>query len=157
MKTPKKIWRPAHSVTLSLAMTYLAGACLLALMAGTPWLLPLLHRSYGSDVASDLLLGNLLTAFYICCPAGWIAIVSLIRLLHNIRKDKIFTRQNVKMLRIISWCFAFTALASVYATYIYYPCALIFAAASFLFLILRVVKNVMEQATLLREENDLTI
>jgi len=154
----KKIWKPGHSVTLSLAVTYFAGAALLAAMVFMPGLLNLWSSSYyeiydiGFHPASFMLL-----AFYACCPAGWAAIISLLRLLHNIRKDKIFTRQNVKLLRVISWCFAFTALASIFATYAYYPCALVFAAASFLFLILRVVKNVMEQATLLREENDLTI
>jgi len=144
----KKLWKPSHSVTLSLVVTYLAGAALLAAMILVPiylpWLLWIVHR-------------QLIIVFFICCPAGWAAIVSLLKLLHNIIKGNVFARQNIKLLRILSWCFVFTALASVYATTIYFPCALIFAAASFMAIILRVVKNVMEQATIMREEQELTI
>jgi len=155
----KKLWNPSHSVTLSLAVTYLAGAALLAAMFV---LVPNLLRawqgvySYNGIVSIDWM-NPLGLIFYACCPAGWMAIILLLKLLHNIRKGNVFMRQNIKLLRLLSWCFVFTALASIYATYIYFPCALIFAAASFLAIILRVVKNVMEQATLMREEQELTI
>ena len=153
----KRLWKPNHSVTLSLVVTYLAGAALLALMICMPTLIGLWQRSLSNYRIVGMQLMNMQRLFYICCPAGWAAIVSLLLLLHNIRRGEVFTRRNVKLLRLLSWCFVFVALASVYAVYIYYPCALIFAAASFLFVILRVVKNVMEQATLMREEQELTI
>jgi len=154
----KKLWKPSHSVTLSLAVTYLAGACLLALMVFMPGLMNQWYSSYYAiyDIGIHPA-GLLLLLFYACCPAGIAAIVSLLKLLHNIRRGEVFTRRNVKLLRLLSWCFVFTALVSVYATYFYYPCALILAAAAFLAVILRVVKNVMEQATIMREEQELTI
>jgi len=144
----KKLWKPSHSVTLSLVVTYLAGAALLALMVAMLWLARFYFTFY---------LTRLWVIFYACCPAGWAAIISLLKLLHNIRRGEVFTRRNVKFLRIISWCFVFTALVSVYATYVYNPCAIVFAAAGFLAILLRVVKNVMEQATIMREEQELTI
>ena len=150
----KKLWQPRHSVTLSLVVTYLAGAALLAMMLFISRLVEVL---FGSDVIVMSATVNLLWTFYACCPAGIAAIVSLLWLLHNIRRGEVFTQRNVKLLRLISWCFVFTALASVYATYLYFPCALILAAAGFLAVILRVVKNVMEQATIMREEQELTI
>ena len=153
----KKLWRPGHSVTLSLVVTYLAGAGLLAAMVLMPRLFNVWYWQYNYGVMAGVSLMNLQYLFYICCPAGWAAIISLIKLLHNIRKGEVFTRQNIKLLRLLSWCFVFTALASVYATYVYYPCAIVLVAAGFLAIILRVVKNVMEQATLMKEEQELTI
>jgi len=155
----KKLWKPNHSITLSLVVTYLAGAALLALMLAMPWLARYFVEYYLGRPAQGLMWQQnpLAFIFWACCPAGWAAIVSLLKLLHNIRKGDVFTRRNVKLLRLLSWCFVFVALVAVYATYIYYPCALILAAAVFLAVILRVVKNVMEQATIMREEQELTI
>ena len=150
----KRLWKPGHSVSLSLVVTYLAGACLLAMMIFLPRLLRVL---FGDSLPSVYLQFYLNLLFYACCPAGITAIASLLLLLHNIRKGDVFTRRNVKLLRLLSWCFVFVALVSVYATYIYYPCALILVASAFLAVILRVVKNVMEQATIMREEQELTI
>jgi len=151
----KKLWKPGHSVTLSLVVTYIAAAGLLAAMICLPSLMRLWFLSGSYPGLHPL--SSLQILFYVCCPAGWAAIISLLKLLHNICKEQVFTRQNIKLLRLLSWCFVFTALASVFATYIYYPCVLIFAAASFMAIILRVVKNVMEQATIMREEQELTI
>ncbi|MCL2298748.1 MAG: DUF2975 domain-containing protein [Firmicutes bacterium] len=154
----KKYWKPKHSVTLSLVVTYLAGAALLALMVCVPGLMNRWRDSYYEIYDIGLHPASLLLfVFYACCPAGWAAIVSLLMLLHNIRKGEVFTRKNVKLLRRISWCFVFTALAAIYATCFYFPCAVIIAASGFLAVILRVVKNVMEQATIMREEQELTI
>ena len=147
----KRLWKPAHSVTLSLAVTYLGAAFLLLLMFTAPAIL----RTIDSDPKFLQVMSIL---FYCCCPAGGLAIASLLRLLHNIRKDRVFTRQNVKMLRLLSWCFIFVALVSLAATFtMYLPMLYILLASGFLAVILRVVKNVMEQATIMREEQELTI
>jgi len=147
----KRLWKPKHSVTLSLAVTYLAGAALLALMFAAPAVL----KAIDSD---PRFLRVMAAIFYGCCPAGWLAIVSLLKLLHNIRKEQVFTRQNVRLLRILSWCFIFVTLVSLgtlFTTYL--PMLYISLAAGFLAILLRVVKNVMEQATIMREEQELTI
>ena len=153
----KQLWKPKQSVTLSLVVTYLAGAALLALMAAMPWLLNLLTPRYGYGRMAAYHLYYLMWIFYACCPAGWAAIVSLLKLLHNIRAGKVFTRQNVKLLRLLSWCFIFVTLIAIPATVVDYYCGIVFVAAGFLAIILRVVKNVIAEAALLREENDLTI
>jgi len=167
----KRLWKPNHSVMLSLVVTYLAGAALLALtICGPVFYMALLSDRHGAISRTgwfewmNMNTGNafaLTVFFYACCPAGWTAIVSLLKLLHNIRKGKVFTRRNVKLLRLLSWCFVFVALTSVLSYFI--PMLqgglqmLMFVPAGFLAVILRVVKNVMEQATIMREEQELTI
>ena len=152
----KRLWKPNHSVTLSLVVTYLAGAALLALMIYAPTVLRGMFNM-------PFFLNKMIIIFYACCPAGWTAIVSLLLLLHNIRKGEVFTRRNVKLLRLISWCFVFVALATLYPFIvernlaIFTPILFITFAAAFLAILVRVVKNVMEQATIMREEQELTI
>ena len=152
----KRLWKPNHSVMLSLVVTYLAGAAMLAMMCTAPAILRAMFNM-------DFFVNKVIIIFYACCPAGWAAIVSLLMLLHNIRGGKVFTRRNVRLLRLISWCFVFTALASLYPfavernLAIFTPLLIITFAAAFLAVILRVVKNVMEQATIMREEQELTI
>jgi len=147
----KRLWRPGHSVTLSLVVTYFGAVFLLAMMFTAPAVL----RAIDDDPAFLRVMAIL---FYCCCPAGWAAAAALLRLLHNIRGGRVFTRQNVKMLRLLSWCFIFVTLASLGATFTtYLPMLYVFLASGFMAVILRVVKNVMEQATIMREEQELTI
>jgi hypothetical protein len=141
-------------VALSLAVTYVCAVILVALIA----LLPQMLRWYFAEYRiAPVLAVVTLRAFYACCPAGCAAIAALLRLLHNIRAGRVFTRQNVGLLRLLSWCCAYVSLASFVAAFWYIPFGLFFGAAGFLAVILRVVKNVMAQATALREENELTI
>jgi len=147
----KRLWKPGHSVVLSLVMTYIAGAALLALMLTAPAII----RSISM---LPKFLNVIPVIFYGCCPAGWLAIISLLKLLHNIRKGLVFTKQNVRMLRILSWCFIFVTLVTLGTLYFsYLPMLYIALASGFMAVILRVVKNVMEQATIMREEQELTI
>ena len=149
----KPIWKPKYSVMLSLVVTYLSGAALLAGMFTMPLLLEQLllpgeyYRSYAP----------VLVTFYACCPAGWAAIIALLKLLHNIRAGRVFIWQNITLLRLLSWCFVFVALVSLAAVYWDLLMFIFVVAAGFLAIILRVVKNVMAEATRLREESDLTI
>ena len=161
----KQVWKSKHSITLSLVVTYLAGAGLLLMMIFA-WDI---FRCISQGQHFSISLGRaylvypefvqvMTILFYVCCPAGWAAIASLLKLLHSIRRGDVFTSQNVKLLRLISWCFMFVAAVSLPAAIGYYAeIYSIFIAAGFLAVILRVVKNVIAEATLLREENDLTI
>ena len=147
----KKFWKPGHSVTLSLVVTYLCALFLLLLMFAAPAVLKTIDER-------PTFLHMMYIVFYGCCPAGWLAIASLLRLLHNIRKGEVFSRQNVRMLRILSWCFIFVTLVSLAAVFVTYMSMFyVFLASGFMAVILRVVKNVMEQATIMQEEQELTI
>ena len=79
------------------------------------------------------------------------------RLLDNIRAGRVFIPQNVQLLRRISWGCIAGALICL-ASGLYYVLFFVIAAcAAFMALIVRVVKNVFQQAVLLQEDADYTI
>jgi hypothetical protein len=99
----------------------------------------------------------LMVILYCECAPALAALVSLDRLLKNIRAGQVFTDGNVRLLRVISWsCFAAAVLALAAAKY-YALLIAVAMAAAFMGLILRVVKNVIEEAVVIKEENDYTI
>ena len=87
-----------------------------------------------------------------------LADVCLFLLLRNIRREAIFTHGSVMLLRVISW-------TSIFAGFLAFPLFFLFIrealfisfVALFLGVVLRVVKQVIEKATELKEENDATI
>lgn len=84
--------------------------------------------------------------------------VCLILLLNNIRRGLVFTRRSVQLLRIISWAAIFAGVLAVPLFFLFLREALFIAfVALFLGVVLRVVKQVIEKATELKEENDATI
>jgi hypothetical protein len=107
----------------------------------------------------DISVGHLIVGlYYACCVPAVAALLLLDRLLSNITKGKVFTEENVKALRAISWCcFAeafILAIAALYFAPILFAVAIVTA---FFGLILRVVKNVIDAAVALKAENDFTI
>lgn len=94
---------------------------------------------------------------YVCAvPLGLILII-LYRLIQAIGKEQIFTADNIRRLRRISWLCIFLALicasAAVYEIFFIF----IAACAVFMGILLRVIKNVFERAQEIKEENDYTI
>ena len=105
---------------------------------------------------AEYFLPTVIILYFVLIPA-FIADISLFLLLDNIKKDRIFSRESVAYLRTISWCcMAAGALFFVLGFY-YYMVFLISFAALFMGVILRVVKNVIEEATEIKSENDFTI
>ncbi|GAB1476422.1 hypothetical protein MASR2M70_12560 [Bacillota bacterium] len=149
------MWNPAKSVILSSICTKLV----IVLVIAFAFLAPNLADYYLGALASrhpDMASSFLLTVYACCVPALY-ALYCLDRLLANIKKKEIFIEKNVKFLRRISWCcFAVSALILIAAlsSFLLFIGAI---AAAFMGLILRVVKNVIEQAMILKDENDLTI
>ena len=90
---------------------------------------------------------------YLAAAAALVIVIALDRLLSNIRQGKVFTSGNVK---ILYCCFAVSVIFIYFS--ILRPFAwLVVIAAAFFGLILRVIKNVFEQAIVIKEENDFTI
>ncbi len=98
-----------------------------------------------------------ITAFYVCCPAAWTALICIIKLLKNILSDDIFSQKSVKLLRILSWCCAFVSAVCFVVMFIFRLFFIFFLGAGLMTLILRVLKNVFARATEIKEENELTI
>ena len=83
--------------------------------------------------------------------------ISLISLLRIVNKGNVFTLPSVKLLRFISYCcFAEVLLFCAISKYFILGLVIAFAAL-FLGIVLRVVKNVIEEAVTIKEENDFTV
>lgn len=94
---------------------------------------------------------------YLSLAIGFVACFKLMSLLGNIRKEQVFIEANVSNLRWLSWlCFAVSLLYLVTGCF-WPPALIIFFAAAFFGLLLRIIKNVFEAAIVLREENEGTI
>ena len=82
----------------------------------------------------------------------------LVKLLLLVKKRLVFTEKAVSCLRTISWCCFIEAGLLVVTSALFFSIDLILAfVAGFLGLVLRVVKNVIEEAVALKNENDFTI
>lgn len=103
---------------------------------------------------------------------AFIADIMLIKLLASVSRESIFTSENVAHIRAISWmCFAESLLflgESIASLLIVGPerenSRILFSvflvisfACAFMGLIVRVVKNIFEQATAIKAENDYTV
>jgi hypothetical protein len=100
---------------------------------------------------------TLLISLYLCCLPTLAALLCLDRLLRNIKNEQVFIRLNVKLLRVISWCCFAVALILLIAAWNYIFLILLSVMFGLFGLILRVVKNVIEEAVNLKTENDYTI
>ena len=86
-----------------------------------------------------------------------LAFYGLYKMLHNIQQGNIFSAENTASLRLVSWACFFAAVFLLVSA-IRWP---ILIAASgvigFLGLFVRVIKNMLSEAIVLKEENDFTI
>lgn len=147
------------SVLCSLIVCFILGISVFLLLFTAPMLLKFYFSSYRGMSAqqSAQLATRILVFFYPSAVIGYLALYSLARLLQNIYHGRVFVHKNVCYLRILSVCCILVALITLVGTYVYYPFFFLFLAAGFIGLMLVVVKNVMQAAVALREENDLTI
>ncbi len=141
------------STKLTLFITYAFMALLAVLMVvaipGARW--------FFGDIVRQSTIRVMLTAFYVCCPAGWLALIFIMKILRNILAETVFTAKTVAYLRYLSWCCAFVAIAAAVCGIFYMPLFIFAFGAAFMTLILRVLKNVMAKATEIKSENELTI
>ena len=155
------MWNKEKSSTLSLAVCFFFTALLTAGLFFGPWAIKMWFQLYrGWEDGSEGLRQLVKTfnfCFYPSAPFGFVTLYSLIKLLLNIRKGDIFLMANVRYLRRISWCCFVVAAITTVGGVFYLPFFCIAIAAAFIGLLLRVVKNVMENAVELKAENELTI
>lgn len=159
------MWNKEKSVLLT---QFIVRACYV-LLAAAVIILPFIFKEEGDSVRINMLatLGKYVIApFYVLVPAGYAALICIDKLLINIKKEIVFDVKNVKLLRIISWCCFYAAIACVSSFIIIAivknyilgtALILVGAGALFMGLILRVIKNVFEHAIVIKDENDLTI
>ena len=155
------MWSSKHSVVLSIVVCWVVVAVLTAGVVFGPWAIESWFTRYrGWDASSTGMIQVSFLfklVFYPCAVFAYVTLYSLLRLLFNIKKDEIFTTQNVIFLRRISWCCFVVAVITGAGGVFYVPYFAVAVAAGFVGLMLRVVKNVMQRAVEIREENELTI
>ena len=98
-----------------------------------------------------------LVAAYILLALALLANILLFTLLLQVRDEKVFSKKSVGLIRGISWCSIGVGVIFALLTYYFTLSSVIAFVALFLGLCVRVVKNVIEKATEIKAENDLTV
>ena len=147
-------WNSDRSLQLSLWCTRLAMVLVVASGAASGSIVTWYIQVSGKSME---LHRPITAALLLCCIPAMGALLWLHKLLSNISDSRVFVDENVTLLRRISWCCFLAAGITLVSSRFYLVFLLISVAAAFMGLILRVVKNVIQQAVILRTENELTI
>ena len=149
------MWNAERSLLLSKLLTLIFCVALVATLLWTPslvlWLI-----AYSINATMEMYPLFLVTIYSGGAVAG-VLLFTLYRLLQTIGKGEVFSQKNVSSLRIISWCCLLGAGICLVSFFYYLPWIIVTLAASLMGLIVRVVKNIVAQAIILKEENDFTI
>ena len=141
------------SVYLSIAFTTLFALAMFFLTVTIPWLVPFLCRI----MERETLVSFMTVVAYLSLPAGWGAVWLLYELLFNVKKKHIFIDENVKYLRILSKLCFYVGCISAVAMFQYLGFLFVSIAAFFIGLMVRVVRNIIQEAIEIKEENDMTV
>ena len=134
-------WSKSSSIELSRICVVLFMILLAALDIGCYWAVQwfveirLMYWQYGV---------LMMVTIYLCSGFGWVLLVRLWQLLQNIRAQLVFDAKNVRLLRLVSCLY-------------YLPFIAVAIAAGFMALIVRIIKNIFQQAIDMKAELDLTI
>lgn len=148
-------WNKDKSLQLSKVCVILFAVALITACFTAPWLLQRFIISWG-NLPKEMLIKFLVTTYLTAIPVA-AALYQLHRFLDRIGKGQIFEHKNVNCLRYLSWCCFCAALILGVSGIYCIPLAALAVLAAFVGLVLRVVKNVFEQAVWLKEENDYTV
>ena len=141
---------------ISLIATFIMTAMIIGIIAVAIVILPRLidffEEMRGYSDCTDLMV-----ALYISAIPGLICSLSLMKLLLNIKREEIFVGENIRILRVLSYCCIFVGAEYLVFAHRYISMILISFAALFFGLVLRVIKNVFDKAIEIRVENDFTV
>ena len=100
---------------------------------------------------------HLLFSFYLCILIGFYILIIFMKLIKNIENNNVFTMENIKYLRYLSWASFIISIICFISSFYFYLWSFGIFISFFMGMILRVIKNVFEQAILIKEENDFTV
>lgn len=149
------------SVTISLILSVVLLFALIAAMVIAPKLVQLMidtpdnigDRSGISDAGRVFVLCVTYAMLVLICAADLL----LMKILLNVRKGIVFTDGTVALIRCVSWCCILVG-ALFFSIGGYFQLAIIAGFAAFFGgFCIRVVKNVIEEGTAIKNENDLTV
>lgn len=155
------MWSSKKSVDFSIVVCGLVSLALVGLLFFGPklfWLYMTEYRGIAPTSAVLQMLRSVFTCtFYPSAVfAAWI-LFSLIKLLLNIRNGNVFVPENVRYLKMVSWCCVIIGIITLVGGRYYMPFLFVACAGFFVGMLLRVLKNVMQKAVEIKEENDLTV
>lgn len=159
-RVDKKKWTDNMSLTLSRVIVYMLAVifALACVYVATSFLVSGWEPFFLARLeAHELDPAGFCVTFYICAVFAFTALFFLNKLLKNVKDQQLFIDENVKILRILSWCCYLVGIVMAVYSIWAYPFIIIAAAAAFFGLIIRVLKNVFAKAVEMREENDGTI
>lgn len=150
--------RAAKRKMLSAAASQVMVVIIFIALIAAVFLLPTMFRFYlGIYQRPEWLFVPTMVNLYTALLPAFVADISLFFLLRRIRAGEVFCDENVRSLRIISWCcYVECVVFFVFGFYFLVSFALSFACV-FMGTVLRVVKNCFEEAVELKRENDFTI
>lgn len=148
-------WNGKASIAFSKLCVILFTIVAMGILFTAPWLTNwFVHFSRAHIVQlQKYFMATIYSAAVFIFPILWL----LWQLLVQIGKENVFILENVQRLRRISWCCFAVAIICLISTVYYLPYLFLAAMAAFMALIVRVVKNIMQQAVELKDENDYTI
>lgn len=155
------MWNSKKSAVFSIAVCFILVFALLVFIFFGPWIFEFYMTAYRGFKPGGEALAMLKTVFASCFyPSAIFAAIilySLIKLLFNIKAEKTFIGENVTYLKVVSWCCFVIGVITLAGAFFYMPFGFVALAGGFVGMLLRVLKNVMQSAVELRQENDLTI
>ena len=92
-----------------------------------------------------------------CSVLGWVLLWAMWKLLGNLKSGSISTEENVRLLQRISLCCTGAAVLCLLGCFFYLPFLFAVAAAAFMSLIVRIVRNVFQTALAMKAELDFTV
>ena len=151
----KFTWSDQKSIILTrVVVAGTIAGCGIMTVSG-PWLTCWMVSAHALPPASGPVL---LGMGYVCAVLAFVMLISLYKFLRRIEAGAVFVPANVTALRRISWCCAGAAVLCLAAVFICYrPFAVLAAAAGFMALLVRVLKNAFAQAVRMKNELDYTI
>ncbi|GFH42946.1 hypothetical protein Hs30E_14970 [Lactococcus hodotermopsidis] len=147
-------WSQKQSLRLTLAVTGLFFIGIIVTMLKMKYFVDLLLPLNG---ISQYNISYFYVTLYVALTVMLGILILLACLVRNIQKDIVFDPMNIRYLRLISWSCILVALILLLSAFYHFQWIILAVAATFMALIVRVVKNVFCQALLIKEENEFTI
>ena len=155
------MWNSKKSVKLSIVVCFILSAVLVLLAIFGPMVFKIYMTAYRGFLPDGEAMRHLSQTFawcfYTSAVFAGVILYSLLKLLFNIKGGQVFINQNATLLRVVSWCCFAISVITFIGAFFYMPFGFVALAGGFVGMMLRVLKNVMQSAVELREENDLTI
>ncbi len=149
------------SINLSIAISALFFVLCIAGAFILPMLVPLLIDTPDNVGSRDLITeagrAIVMATSYLILADMFAANCFLFTLLQRVKKGLVFTPKSVFLIRSVSWCCYIICLLFIVLGFYFQLAFVVSFLAFFLGLCLRVTKNVIDEATQIKNENDLTV